>query len=81
MLINERIETLESYARGKIKSKVYTDEEIEKKREYFLSLVPPKESEISLKRWYYEIERVFELNNKFKECPDMWFYHLETYFY
>lgn len=78
-LINEKEKILNAYETKKVKSKVYTDEEIEKKRHYFLSLIPSKETDISLQRWHYEIKRVFELCKDFKKCPDKWFYHLETF--
>lgn len=78
--INKDYRVLRSYSIGELKSKVYTDKEIEEKRQYFLSKIPPKDSNISLNRWYYEIKRVFDLSNDFRKSPDMWFYHLETFF-
>lgn len=74
--INEKEKILNAYSTGKLKSKMYNEIEIEEKRQYFLSLTPVADS---VKRWHYEIKRVFELCKTFKECPDMWFYHLETF--
>lgn len=76
--IVERVNMLDAYKDKKFKSKEYTQEEIEDKRKYFLSIVPDKETGLTLQRWHYEIKRVFELSKTFLECPDMWFYHLET---
>ncbi len=78
--INENFLAKEAYRNGTLKSKTYTEEEIEAKRQYFLSKVPPDLDECSIGRWHYEIKRVFELSKSFRKCPDLWFYHLEHYF-
>lgn len=78
-IVNKNFIILKAYRDGEINSIEYTDEEIEAKRQYFLSKVPPKDCDVPLKRWHYEIKRVFELNKDLKKCPDMWFYHLEHF--
>lgn len=60
-------------------NKKYTDEEIQRKKQYYLSLKPVNEKVIPLKRWLYEIERVFELNETFRDDPDKWFNHLDSF--
>lgn len=57
----------------------YSDYEIRKKEQYFLSLEPVNKNVVSQERWLYEIKRVFELNSDFKKNPDKYFKHLETF--
>lgn len=78
-IINEKETVLNSYKTGKTVSKKYNKKEIEEKKQFYLALKPEKTSGISINRWHYEIKRVFELNQDFEKCPDMWFYHLDTF--
>ena len=78
--MSEDASIIKAYLDGTLKSKTYTEEEIEAKKQYFLSKVPPNTKKITLGRWHYEIKRVFELCPDFRKCPDFWFYHLEHYF-
>lgn len=60
-------------------SKKYTDEEIQEKKKYYLSLKPINEKVIPLNRWLYEVKRVFELNETFRDDPEKWFDHLDRF--
>ncbi len=77
--IFEKEAMFQKYKSGEIKSKVYTEEEIEEKRQYYLSLEPSKESGRSVKRWQAEVNRFILHSKSFKECPDKIFYHLDTF--
>lgn len=76
----EILAKMKAYEKGEIKSKVYTEQEIKDKIDYFKNLTPVKSVEdgkISQKRWKYEIKRNTELFKTFKECPDWSFLRLE----
>lgn len=77
--IIEKEKILHAYETGEIKSKVYTDEEIKEKEEYYLYLKPEKESGLNVGRWQVEVRRQIERNENFKDCPDKYFYHLDTF--
>lgn len=65
------------YISGELKSKKYTDEELQKIRNGFENKIPNSKFNIPKKRWLYEIQRQFDLNEQFKEYPDAGIARLE----
>lgn len=63
-----------NYKNGKFISNKYSKEELEEKRKYFESQIPKN---VSKKRWFYEIKRIFELSKYFSDYPDSGLSRLE----
>ena len=72
--INEAMKIFHKYEFGELKNKTYTKEEIEEKRQYFLSLPVRKDRTIS---WKGRVERLFDRAKPFKKEPDRGFAFLQ----
>ncbi|MGT2964193.1 hypothetical protein [Streptococcus acidominimus] len=67
----------QAYDLGLLVSREYTPEELEERKQYYLSLTPLPSSNLSKKAWQWHVERQYSAAS-FSDYPDKHFLELDT---